>query len=331
MLFKEDTVARAQHNAVRENAGWYRWTHDLVEVKGADAAAFLDYLFVNNIMSAAVSRSKYTTMLNEEGKIIDDTIVMHIAENCYWVSTLYAPQFCKWAEAHKGAYDVTVTDITPSIDMYAVQGPNSGKLMNALLASPVDELKRFQITNNRIGNIGVQVHRGGFTGELGYELYCKMDDSKAVEAAIREAAKAFGAPELNILEVYVRSLPVEKGLALRQDMYGLTPFECGLDWSVSFDKDFIGKEALKQAGESGPEHKLVGIEYLAESYEDISQREIVRLDGIPVGFVRAAIYGYTVEKNIGFAVIDAGKAAVGTKVTVGCNDSPAVIVEKNWL
>lgn len=331
MLFKEDSAARAQHAAVRENVGWYRWTHDLVEVKGEDATGFLDCLFVNTVAKAAVGRSKYTTMLNEDGKIIDDTIVMHMEENRYWVSTLYAPQFCKWAEAHKADYTVEITDITPTVDMYAVQGPNSGKMMNALLASPVDGMKRFQIIDDCIGEIPVQIHRSGFTGELGYEIYCKTADSQAVRQAVTDAAKAFDAPELTILEVYVRSLPVEKGFALRQDMYGLTPFECGLDWSVSFDKDFIGKDALLQAKEDGPKHKLVGLEYLAESYEDIAQREIVYRNGVPCGFVRAAIYGYTVDKNIGFAVIDAGKAELGTRVTVGCNDSPAVIVEKNWL
>ncbi len=331
MLFKEDNAARAQHNAVRQNAGWYRWTHDLVEVKGAHAAAFLDYLFVNTVAKAAVGRSKYTTMLNEEGKIIDDTIVMHIGENLYWVSTLYAPQFIKWAAAHKGSYDVECADITPQYDMYAVQGPNSAKLLNSMLKTPVDELKRFEVADNALGDIAVKVHRSGFTGELGYEIYCKMEDTKAVEAAVAQAASKLDAPQLDILEVYVRSLPVEKGFALRQDMYGLTPFECGLDWSVSFDKDFIGKDALLQAKEDGPRHKLVGLEYLAESYEDIAQREIVRLNGVPVGFVRAAIYGYTVDKNIGFAVIDADKAAIGTSVTVGGNDSPAVIVEKSWL
>ena len=113
--------------------------------------------------------------------------------------------------------------------MYAVQGQNSAKMMNAMLDAPVDEMKRFQVADNRIGGVAVKVHKSGFTGELGYEIYCANADAKAVENAIREAGKAFDAVELNILEVYVRSLPVEKGFALRQDMYGLTPYECGLD------------------------------------------------------------------------------------------------------
>lgn len=331
MLFKNDAKARAQHQAVRENAGWYRWTHDLVKVTGKDSTAFLDWLFVNTVGKAAVGRSKYTTMLNEDGKIIDDTIVMHMGEDTWWVSTLYAPQFIKWADAHKGSYDVAYEDITKQMDMYSVQGPNSSKVLNALLAQPVDELKRFQVADNKIGGIAVQIHRSGFTGENGYEIYCAIADTAAVEAAIREAAAKFDAPELTILEVYVRSLPVEKGFALRQDMYLLTPFECGLDWSVHFDKDFVGKDALLKAKEEGPKYKLVGLEYLAESYEDIAQREIVYSYGVPCGFVRAAIYGYTVDKNIGFAVIDAKHAVIGEKVTVGQNDSPAVITEKSWL
>ena len=331
MLFKDDTAARAQHRAVRENAGWYRWSHDLIEVKGAGAAAFLDRLFVNKIAATGVGRTKYTTMLDENGRIIDDTIVMHIAEDLYWVSTLYGPQFIQWADAHRAGADAVYEDITLNVDMYAVQGPNSLIILNGMLANPVEGLKRFQIEDNKIGDVDVKIHRSGFTGELGYEIYCDMADTKAVAEAVREGCAAHGAPEVDILEVYVRSLPVEKGFALRQDMYGLTPFECGLDWSVHFDKEFIGKEALEKAKEEGLKYTLVGLEYEAESYEDIAQREIVYSHGVPCGFVRTAIYGYTVEKNIGFAVIDAAKAVVGSRVTVGCNDSPAVITEKSWI
>ena len=331
MLFKEDAAAPAQHQAVRENAGWVRWTHDLVEVNGPDAVKFLDRLFVNNIAKAPAGRTKYTTMLNEEGKIIDDTIVMHMEEDLWWVSTLYAPKMIPWFDAHKDGDDVAYRDMTGEWDMYAVQGPNSPAVMADLLGESVGDMKRFQVRSAAIGEIAVKIHRSGFTGENGFEIYCLMADTAAVKGAIRAACDRHGAPELDILEVYVRSLPVEKGFALRQDMYLLTPFECGLDWSVSFDKDFVGKAALEKAKEEGPRYKLVGLEYLAESYEDIAQREIVYYKGVPCGFVRAAIYGYTVDKNIGFAVIEAKKAVLGRAVTVGCNDSPAIITEKSWL
>ncbi len=331
MLFKEDPIARAQHQAVRENIGWFQWTHDLVEVTGTDAGRFLDYLFVNSIYKAGIGRTKYTTMLNEDGKIIDDTIVMHMGENLYWVSTLYAPQFIKWADAHRSGFDVSYRNITEDTVMFSVQGPNSVKMMNAMMKSSVDDLKRFQVSDGQIEDVMIKVHRSGFTGENGYEIYCAKNDAAAVEAALREAGKAFGAVELDILEVYVRSLSMEKGFALRQDMFGLTPYECGLDWSVDLEKDFIGKDALLRARAEGPKQLLVGLEFLAESYEDITQREIVYSRGIPCGFVRAVIYGYTVDKNIGFAVIDSAHASVGEQVTVGANDSPAIVTEKSFL
>lgn len=331
MLFKEDEAARAEAMAVREGAAWYRWTHDLVCVSGPDAGAFVNYLYVNDISKAPVGKSKYTTMLNEDGKIIDDTIVMHVDEDVYWVSTLYAPQFMKWAEAHKGSYDVQFEDITKSMEMYAVQGPKSLEFVNALCKEPVDELKRFSIMDDEVEGVSVKVHRAGFTGELGYEVYVDSEHAPVVEAALRRVGDDMGFPELQILEVYVRSIPVEKGFALRQDMYGLTPFECDLGWSVCMDKDFVGKDALVAAQEAGPERKLVGLEYLAPSYEDIAQTEIVYRKGVPCGIVRSAIYGYTVDKNIGFAVIDADKAVIGTEVTVGQNDSPAIICEKTFV
>jgi len=330
MLFKEDQAARAQHNAVRNNVGWYRWNHDLVEVGGADAPRFLDYLFVNAIAKTPVGCSKYTTMLNEDGHIIDDVITTRVGEDCFWVSTLYAPELIAWIDRKKEGFDITCRELTREIAMVSVQGPKSKDLVNRLAAAPVDALKRFAMMDTTIGGMPVKIHRGGFTGELGYEIYCAMADSRAVEQAVEDAGKAFDAVRLTVLEVYVRSLPGEKGLPLRQDLYGLSPYEADLGWSVDLSKDFIGKAATERVKAEGPRRKLVGIEFEAESYEDISQGERVRLHGVDIGLVRAVMYGYMVDKNIGFAIVDARKAAPGTRVQVGCNDTPAVIVEKRW-
>ena len=330
MLFKEDDVARAEAKAVRTNAGWYRWTHDLVEVTGADAEAFLDWMLVNTVAGLEVGRGKYTTMLDEDGGIIDDLVAFHKADGLWWLSTLYGPHAVKWFDAHKGSYDVAYKDITQVWDMYAVQGPNAAKVMNELLADTVDGLKRFQMLETKVGDIEVVVDRGGFTGELGYEVYCAREDSAAVAEAIAAAARKFNAPRLQTLEVYVRSLPMEKGMALRQDYKGLTPFEANLGWSVHMDKDFFGKEALEAAQAEGPKRMFVGLEIERESYEDIAQNEIIRKRGVPVGICRQMMYGYTVDKNIGFGIVDARKVPLGTRVTIGPNDSPAVVVEPKW-
>ena len=143
MLFKEDEIARAEATAVRENAAWYRWTHDLVKVTGEDAEKFLDWILVNSIAGLSVGQGKYTTMLDENGGIIDDLVVFHKAEGLWWLSTLYGPHAVKWFDAHSQGFNVAYEDITQEIDMYAIQGPNSAKVMDGLIADSVDDLKRF--------------------------------------------------------------------------------------------------------------------------------------------------------------------------------------------
>ena len=87
-IFKDDEWKRSEHMAVRECVGYYLFTHQLMEVTGADAGRFLDYIFPNNIASLAVGRDRYTTMLNDDGEIIDDVVVMRLEEDKYWVHPL---------------------------------------------------------------------------------------------------------------------------------------------------------------------------------------------------------------------------------------------------
>ena len=296
MLFREDKVARADAEAIRKGVGFYRWTHDLVEITGKDALEVLQKIYISDISKVAVGRSKYTASLDENGEIIDDVIVMHMADGLYWVSDLYGPRLLPWIEQHKGEVDIHAKIITYDWDMYAVQGPDSLKAMNAMLDAPVDDLKRFGICERKLGDLAL----------------------KAVESV--------GGRELQTLEVYVRSIPMEKGFALKQDFKHLSPYECGLGWAVAADKDFIGKEAAL-ARKEHPKYRMVGLEFSRESTEDISIWERVYWYGIEVGRCAQTIYGYTVDKNIGFATVRAD-VPDGAELTVGCNDSPAVIVNK---
>lgn len=165
MLFREDKVAHADAEAIRKGVGFYRWTHDLVEITGKDALEVLQKIYISDISKVAVGRSKYTASLDEAGEIIDDVIVMHMADGLYWVSDLYGPRLLPWIEQHKGEADIHAKIITYDWDMYAVQGPDSLKAMNAMLDAPVDDLKRFGICERKLGDIPVYIHRSGFTGE----------------------------------------------------------------------------------------------------------------------------------------------------------------------
>ena len=98
MLFKEDKVARADAEAIRKGIGFYRWTHDLVEVTGRDALEVLQKIYISDLSKVPVGKSKYTASLDENGEIIDDVIVMHMAEGLYWVSDLYGPRLLPWID-----------------------------------------------------------------------------------------------------------------------------------------------------------------------------------------------------------------------------------------
>ena len=192
MLFREDTVARADAEAIRKGVGFYRWTHDLVEITGKDALEVLQKIYISDISKVAVGRSKYTASLDETGEIIDDVIVMHMADGLYWVSDLYGPRLLPWIEQHKGEADIHAKIITYDWDMYAVQGPDSLKAMNAMLDVPVDDLKRFGICERKLGDIPVYIHRSGFTGENGYEIYSAFDKSAEVHDLALKAVESVG-------------------------------------------------------------------------------------------------------------------------------------------
>lgn len=326
MLFKDDKTARLDAQTIRQSVGWYRWTHDLVEVTGADALDVLQKIYVSDLSKVPAGKTKYTAMLNENGEIIDDVIVMHMEEGKYWISTLYGPRLEPWVQAHTEGEDIAFRLITYDWDMFAIQGPDSPAAMAQLTDKPVADMKRFAVAPNTIGGIPVYIHRSGFTGEDGFEVYCAPADTPAVTTAIDKAVTAAGGREIYTLEVYVRSIPMEKGFALKQDFKGLNPFECGLGWSVDLEKDFIGKEATLAIKES-PRFRMAGLVFDRESTEDISIWERVYLYGVEAGRCAQAIYGYTVDQNIGFATLRAD-IPDGARVTVGPNGSPATVCKK---
>lgn len=321
-VYKYDDMKRQEHMAVRQTAGWYLWTHELVEVVGTDAAAFLDYLFTGNIANLAPSRARYTTMLNENGQIIDDVVIWCMEENKYWVSTLYAKRMIPWFAQHKGDKDVQFANITTKWDMYAVQGPKSKEVLNDLLETSVDDQKFFQILDNAIGEVPVKINRGGFTGEkLGYEIYVAPENTKVVVEKLRALEEKYDMKQVTDIQVMVWTLPVEKGFCTMCDLHWYNPLEVGLDWGINWNKEFVGKEALLKVKETGPKRTLLG--WTTEDVDiNIHGKHlggpgcVVELNGEEVGRVTKTTYSYVLDKNIGYAIVDNSKVKVGDKVVM---------------
>jgi aminomethyltransferase len=331
-LYKYDDMKRSQHEAVRNTVGWYDFTHQLLEVTGKDASVFLDRIYPNPIANLKIGSARYTTMLNEEGLIIDDVVIFRLEENKYWISTLYIRDLIIWLDAHKEGYSVAYSDITANSIMYAVQGPKSKDLLNAFLAKTVDDQKFFTIQDNKIDNVPVKISMAGFTGEkVGYEIYVAPTDAELVESKLIEHGEKIGAVQVTDFQVMVWTLPTEKGFYLMCDIRGVSPLEVGLDRGIDWSKDFIGKAAALELKAEEPKRKMLG--YIVD--EDDAQIQAkdkgstgaaVMLNDEEVGRVTKYTYGFTAEKSIGYALIYSAKAKVGDKVTI--NDYSATLVDK---
>lgn len=326
---KNDALLRSEHEAVRERVGFYDFTHETLEVRGPDAGSLLDKIFVNNISGTHIGLGKYTTMLNEKGHIIDDIIVFRLESDVYWLVTLYSKQMLSQLSSYSDGLDVEIIDIKDVTVMYAVQGPKSLEVLNKILTKNIDDLKFNGIVSNKINDVPVKVARCGFTGEIGYELHFAPEHIDFVKSKLYESGEPFNIIELKT-DVTLTSLPTEKGLKIMRDLEKLNPVEAGLGWTVDWSKDFVGKEAALESKENGPRVSLVGFT-VADNDAEVELESEIKKNGELVGKVTNYTYGYTVEKNIGYALIDNAVTKLGDKVEIGDEGVEALLTSDKFF
>ncbi len=335
-FYKFDDMKRAEHMAVRTTVGWYLWTHQLLEVTGEDAAAFLDYMFANPIANLKPGRERYTTMLNEAGEIIDDVVIFRFEENRFWVSSLFVHHMIPWFDAHKGDYNVSYVNITDDWHMYAVQGPRSKEMVNELVKDSVDDQKFFSFRKNEIHGIPVLINRAGFTGEkLGYEIYCAAGQADAMEELLKNTADRFEGKEVTEFQVMSWTLPTEAGFYYMRDLSFSNPLEVGLDKGIGWEKNFVGKEALQKIKEEGPAREMLGFTVAdCDSYYIRSDHlggpgEPVVVGGEEIGRVKKFVYGFVKETGIGYMMVKKGVLKPGDHINLHGHE--AVVCDKYFL
>lgn len=332
-LISTDESVKKQHEAVRNTAGWYYFTHQLIEVTGKDAAELLDYIYTNSIGKLGVGRARYTTMLDEEGIILDDVVIFRIEEDTFWISTLHKPRTLAALEKYKGDRDVAFRPITDEWDMYSVQGPKAKDLVNSVAETPVDDLKFFEIVDNKISDTPVKIARSGYTGEKwGYEIYVAPDNRESIEAALGAKEAEFGAMHVDEVDVMAYTLATEKGYVLVTDIDKCNPFEVGMDNTIDWSKDFVGKAALEAIKDQPPKRSLVGLTVAdkdARVHGGPKGAPIFK-DGINVGIVTKFTYGFTADSYVGFALIDTEAASIGDKVILN-NSTEAVLTGRPFI
>ncbi|MDO5424171.1 MAG: aminomethyltransferase family protein [Eubacteriales bacterium] len=329
LLINTDERCRAQHEAVRNTAGWYYFTHHLIEVTGTDACRLLDRVYVSNIAKLAPTRGRYTMMLTEDGIPQDDCVIFCLEENRYWISNLHPPRTLRELEEHSEGLDVSFRKITKEVDMYAVQGPNACAMVESLADKNPSAQKRFQIVDNRIGDLEVKIAKGGYTGEAGYEIYIKPSECEKLETILAEAAPKFDAVKVDEFDVMAYTLATEAGLYLVTDIDEADPFVSGLEWMIDWSKeDFLGKAAVSKAKEEPRTKELIGFTIdkpFVKAHGGPYGAQIAK-NGEVLGHCTKFTYGFTVGKWIGFALVKAGKVKTGDQILVDYED--AVVTER---
>lgn len=296
------------------------------EVTGPDAEALLQYCMTRDIRKLSVGQVVYTAMCYENGGMIDDGTVFRLGQNNFrWIGgDEFSGQWLR-QQAEKMGYKAWVRSSTDQLHNIAVQGPKSRDLLKEIIwtspAQPaIGELEWFRFAVARIGHFEgapIVVSRTGYTGELGYEIFCHPKDALAVFDAVWDAGQKFGLKPMGLEALDM--VRIEAGLIFAN--YEFTsetdPFEAGIGFTVPLKSkvdDFIGKQALIQRKEH-PRHKLVGLDI--ESNEAVGHGDSVYVGRSKIGVVTSSTRSPVLGKNIALARVDALHSAIGTGIEIG--------------
>ena len=305
-----------------------------VEITGPDAAAFTQLLTPRDLSKMAVGQCKYILITNAEGGLINDPVLLRLAENHFWIS-LADSDVLLWAQgvAVNAGMDVTITE--PDVSPLQLQGPKSGEVMEALFGADIGDLKYYWLREVELEGIPLIVSRTGWSSELGYELYLR-DGSRGDE--LWELIMAAGEP-FGLQPGHTSSIRrIEGGmLSYHADAdIHTNPFELGFDRLVSLDMeaDFIGKAALRRIAEQGVSRRQVGLVIDGDPLDGPNTSFWpITVDGEMVGKVTSAVYSPRLDKNIALAMITTECAELGTDVIIDSNSGPrsATVTERPFF
>ncbi|HEX9705978.1 MAG TPA: glycine cleavage system aminomethyltransferase GcvT [Gemmatimonadales bacterium] len=306
----------AEHRAVRESVGIFDVSHmGEFEVTGPDRNAFVQRVTCNDVGALEPGQAQYSALLTDNGTFVDDCLVYRFEDKLMLV--VNAANLDKdWDHIveQKGGANVRLRNISDAVALLAVQGPGAESLVAGVTTLGVRALPYYHFTEGTVAGVQCFVSRTGYTGEDGFELYCRAADAPSLWHALADNGRAtpcgLGARD---------TLRLEAGLPL----YGndiddsVTPFEAGLGFIVKLEKgaSFIGLEALKRQKLQGVRRRLVGFR-VTEPRAVARPGYAVYLDGRKVDVVRSGTVTPTVNAPIGTTYVPVESAKPGTQIEI---------------
>ena len=309
------TGITAEHKAVRERAGLFDVSHmgEFI-VRGPQAVEFVSYVTTNDVAALAVGQIQYSGILNERGTFEDDCLVYRFADHLMVVvNASNAAKDLEHVSRYLGRFDCTLEDVSDSLALLALQGPEAARVLGHLTEVDLAAIKYYHFAEGTVAGVrDVIVSRTGYTGEDGFELYFDAAHAEAMWAALT-ADPAVTPAGLGSRD----SLRLEMGMAL----YGndiddtVTPYEAGLGWIVKLKKgDFVGRDALVAQKERGVERKLVGFTTSERAFPRHGYP--VFHGGAPSAAVRSGTMSPTLNIPIGTCYLPAAAAVEGTEFEI---------------
>jgi aminomethyltransferase len=268
-----------------------------------------------------VGQAQYSTLLNEEGKLLDDLLVYRYPDHYMLVvNGANKDKDFAWVSRFADRFGVELVDRSDEIALLALQGPRAQEILAKLTDADLDAIRYYRFAEGTVDGIPATISRTGYTGEDGFELYVPAAEAPRLWRRLLEAGKDEGLLPAGL--GCRDSLRLEMGYALYGNDLdeGRTPLEAGLGWVVKMGKgDFVGREALARQKEEGVKDKLVGFT-LKERGFPRQGYTVVDAAGTPVGQVTSGVLSPTLGIGVGMAYVPAGLAAPGTEIGIMIRD-----------
>ena len=284
------------------------------EFKGAGARAYLDYMLAGVVPQAG--RLTLTPMLTPKGKLYGDLTVACLADDHFMLFGSGAMQDAhrRWFERQRPD-DVSYANVSDDWHGIALSGPKSRALLADLMRDDIASMKFRDLWQTYVAGVPVILNRISFSGELGYEIYCRPPYLIRLAEAIETAGAAHGYRWYGARALM--SMRLEKGwgawgLEFRPDF---DAHESGMDIFINWHKDFVGKAATLAAKNTAPKQKLVTMVIDVDGI-DVCNDEAILKDGKAVGYVSSGGYAHRVQKSMAMGYVQADHASAGTKLQV---------------
>ena len=294
------------------------------EITGPDAEALLQRAVTRDIRKLAVGQVVYTALCHAHGGLLDDATIFRMTPTNFRVvcGEDFTGLWLRQIAAREG-FKAWVRSSTDQLHNVAVQGPRSRDILARVIWTPptrpsITELRWFRFTIGRLGGpegAPVVVSRTGYTGELGFEIWCHPKDAPVVWDAVMEAGQPDGLLPIGLAALDM--LRIEAGLVFAGYEFcdQTDPFEAGIGFTVATkDEPCIGHDALLRRREH-PQRKLVGL--IIESNESVSHGDCVHVGRPQVGIVTSFTRSPALRANIALCRLDVAYATEGTEVEIG--------------